>query len=54
MEHDGSRQGQTRQPVDRVVFMDAGQIVEEAPPAQFFSAPDSERARDFLSKILSH
>ena len=28
--------------------------IEEAPPAQFCSAPDSERARDFLSKILSH
>ena len=46
--------GFARSVADRVVFMDAGQIVEEAPPAQFFSAPDSERARDFLSKILSH
>ena len=46
--------GFARLVADRVVFMDAGQIVEEAPPAQFFSAPDSERARDFLSKILSH
>ena len=46
--------GFARSVADRVVFMDASQIVEEAPPAQFFSAPDSERARDFLSKILSH
>ena len=46
--------GFARSVADRVVFMDAGQIVEEAPPAEFFSAPDSERARDFLSKILSH
>lgn len=46
--------GFARSVADRVVFMDAGQIVEEAPPAQFFSAPDSERARDFLSKVLSH
>ena len=38
----------------RVVFMDEGRIVEQAPPDQFFSAPESERARDFLSKILPH
>jgi glutamate transport system ATP-binding protein len=39
---------------NRVVFMDHGQIVESAPPAEFFSTPRSERARDFLGKILSH
>ena len=39
---------------NRVVFMDLGQIVESAPPAEFFSNPRSERARDFLGKILSH
>jgi len=38
----------------RVIFMDAGQIVEAATPQEFFSAPKSDRARDFLSKILSH
>jgi glutamate transport system ATP-binding protein len=38
----------------RVIFMDEGQIVEGAPPQEFFSAPKSDRARDFLSKILSH
>jgi glutamate transport system ATP-binding protein len=34
--------------------MDDGAIVEIAPPEQFFSAPTSDRARDFLSKILIH
>ncbi len=38
----------------RVIFMDEGQIVEAAAPQEFFSAPKSDRARDFLSKILSH
>ncbi len=38
----------------RVIFMDAGQIVEGATPQEFFSAPKSDRTRDFLSKILSH
>ncbi|GAA5044959.1 amino acid ABC transporter ATP-binding protein [Nocardia callitridis] len=39
---------------DRVVFLDAGRIVEIAPPQEFFAAPRTERARDFLSKILTH
>ncbi|MBA3742418.1 amino acid ABC transporter ATP-binding protein [Sporichthya sp.] len=39
---------------NRVVFMDLGQIVESAPPAEFFGNPRSPRARDFLGKILSH
>ena len=39
---------------DRVIFMDQGQIVEQAPPEEFFSRPKSERTRDFLSKILGH
>jgi general L-amino acid transport system ATP-binding protein len=39
---------------DRVIFMDAGQIVEQAPPEEFFSHPKNERTRDFLSKILGH
>jgi glutamate/aspartate transport system ATP-binding protein len=38
----------------RVVFMDQGQIVEDEPKAQFFETPRSERARQFLSKILHH
>lgn len=37
---------------DRIVFMDQGQIVEQAPPDQFFSAPKSERSRLFLNQIL--
>lgn len=37
---------------DRIVFMDEGRIVEESTPAKFFSAPASDRAKDFLSKIL--
>jgi glutamate transport system ATP-binding protein len=46
--------GFARRAADRVVFMDAGAIVEQAVPEQFFSAPKSDRAKDFLSKILSH
>jgi ABC-type polar amino acid transport system ATPase subunit len=34
--------------------MDEGRIVEVAPPDRFFSAPETERARGFLSKILAH
>jgi len=37
-----------------VVFMDGGQIVEVQEPQAFFASPRSERAREFLSKILSH
>ncbi|MBA1158746.1 amino acid ABC transporter ATP-binding protein [Microvirga mediterraneensis] len=44
--------GFARQVADRVVFMDAGSIVEISPTDEFFSAPKSERARDFLGKIL--
>jgi general L-amino acid transport system ATP-binding protein len=44
--------GFARQVADRVIFMDAGEIVEEAPPEQFFSAPKSDRGRQFLSQIL--
>ena len=39
---------------DRVLFMDAGSIVEENTPQEFFTNPRSERARDFLGKILKH
>ncbi|WP_408608498.1 amino acid ABC transporter ATP-binding protein [Actinomyces slackii] len=46
--------GFARNVADRVVFMDAGQIVEEGDPATFFTSPRTERARDFLSKVLSH
>jgi len=43
-----------RRVADRVVFMDAGKVLEIAPPEQFFTAPREERAQQFLSKILSH
>jgi glutamate transport system ATP-binding protein len=46
--------GFARQAGDRVVFMDAGRIVEIDTPDQFFTRASSERARDFLSKILAH
>jgi len=46
--------GFARRAADRVVFMDEGRIVESATPEQFFSHPESDRAKDFLSKILSH
>ena len=39
---------------DRVIFMDQGQIVEENSPHEFFNNPQSERTKDFLSKILGH
>ena len=46
--------GFARKVADRVVFMDQGRIVEDAPTDAFFAAPKSERARLFLSKILQH
>ena len=39
---------------NRVVFMDQGQVVEDSPTGDFFGHPRSERAQQFLSKILSH
>ena len=46
--------GFARSVADRVVFMDSGQIVESGAPSEFFAAPTTDRARDFLSKVLSH
>ncbi|WP_028707769.1 amino acid ABC transporter ATP-binding protein [Propionicicella superfundia] len=46
--------GFARKAADRVVFMDAGQIVETAVPNEFFANPKTDRAKDFLSKILTH
>jgi glutamate transport system ATP-binding protein len=46
--------GFARKVADRVVFMADGEIVEDATPDEFFDNPRSGRARDFLSKILSH
>jgi general L-amino acid transport system ATP-binding protein len=44
--------GFAREVADRVVFMDAGRIVEQAPPEQFFTQPDSPRLRDFLARVV--
>ena len=46
--------GFARAVADRVIFMDGGEIVEDAPPDEFFSAPRSERAQRFLDQILNH
>jgi len=46
--------GFARSVADQMVFMDQGQIVEQAPPAQFFSNPRSSRTKLFLSQILEH
>jgi len=46
--------GFARHAANRVVFMADGQLVEQAPPAEFFANPKTDRARDFLSKILTH
>ena len=46
--------GFARKVAQRVVFMDEGRIVEDAPTAEFFHQPRSERAQTFLSKILQH
>ena len=46
--------GFARKAADRVIFMADGQIIEEATPEEFFTNPQSERARDFLGKILTH
>src|SRR6187431_241687 len=46
--------GFARRVAHRVVFMDEGQVVEQATPEAFFTAPKSERAQMFLSKILQH
>ncbi|MGK2349354.1 amino acid ABC transporter ATP-binding protein [Actinomyces sp. W5033] len=46
--------GFARSVADRVVLMDQGQVVEQAAPEQLFTAPATQRARDFLSKVLNH
>jgi glutamate transport system ATP-binding protein len=46
--------GFARRAADRVVFMDEGRIIEQAEPEKFFTAPESARTQDFLSKILTH
>jgi glutamate/aspartate transport system ATP-binding protein len=46
--------GFARKVAHRVIFMDKGEIVEDAPKEEFFGRPRSERAQQFLSKILQH
>ena len=46
--------GFAREVCDRLVFIDEGRIVEQAPPAEFFAAAKSERAREFVDKIIHH
>jgi len=46
--------GFARRAANRVVFMSDGEIVEDAPPDTFFTKPRSDRAKDFLGKILTH
>lgn len=46
--------GFARRAADRILFMADGEIVEDSDPANFFDNPQSDRAKDFLGKILSH
>ena len=46
--------GFAREVCDRLVFIDGGRIVEEGPPAEFFGNAKSERAREFVDKIIHH
>ena len=46
--------GFARRVADRVIFMDRGEIVEEAPPEEFFTSSRNERTRQFLSQVLDH
>ena len=46
--------GFARKVADKMIFMDAGEIVETGPPSEFFEAPKSKRCQTFLSQILSH
>ncbi|MBA9027335.1 amino acid ABC transporter ATP-binding protein [Peribacillus huizhouensis] len=44
--------GFAREVADRILFLDGGNLVEDAPPSEFFSSPKSKRAQDFLEKVL--
>ena len=46
--------GFAREVADRVVFMDHGEIVEDRSPQDFFGKPNSQRAKEFLSRVLDH
>ncbi|MFJ7921829.1 amino acid ABC transporter ATP-binding protein [Lysinibacillus fusiformis] len=44
--------GFAREVADRILFLDDGKLIEDAPPEQFFTAPSTQRAKDFLEKVL--
>ncbi|WP_281217392.1 amino acid ABC transporter ATP-binding protein [Lysinibacillus capsici] len=44
--------GFAREVANRILFLDGGKLIEDAPPEQFFSAPSTQRAKDFLEKVL--
>ena len=46
--------GFARKVANQVVFLSDGEIVEQAPPDEFFTNPKTDRCKDFLSKILTH
>jgi glutamate transport system ATP-binding protein len=46
--------GFARRAADRVIFMSDGEVVEDSTPDAFFTEPKSNRAKDFLGKILTH
>eukprot|EP00752_Nemacystus_decipiens_P019353 g17409.t1 len=46
--------GFARKVADRVIFMDAGEIIEENDPESFFTSPKSERTKNFLDQVISH
>jgi general L-amino acid transport system ATP-binding protein len=46
--------GFARRVADRVIFMDQGQVIETAPPADFFTSPQSSRLKSFLGQVLTH
>jgi len=46
--------GFARKAADRVVFMAEGEILEDTDPESFFTAPRTDRAKDFLSKLITH
>ncbi len=46
--------GFARKVADRVIFMDEGAIIEDRPTGDFFDNPESDRAKNFLSRILNH
>ncbi|WP_298973167.1 amino acid ABC transporter ATP-binding protein [uncultured Roseobacter sp.] len=46
--------GFARKVADRVIFMDAGEIIEENDPESFFTAPQNDRTRNFLDQVLTH